>query len=237
VRRAFRRLRSEGGFSLVELVIAMTILNVGLTALLSALVSSSVTIRRAGRTTTAATLADAQLELYRALTYSAIALDSTAAGAADSTYTGDPALSGASDVTTATGCTTSLGSAVAANTTPQAATPGSMATIAPGTALTIDRGTGSAETVSVTATTGTTLTAVFAKSHSAAASVLLPQCTPSRTQTGPDHLTYRVDTYVTAYTPPSGRVGKLVTVVVRDGGSTGTTFVRQSTAFDQATGS
>jgi type IV pilus assembly protein PilV len=238
VRRALRRLLSDGGFSLVELIIAMMILNIGLAALLSALVSSATTIRRAGRTATASTLADAQVELYRALTYPAIALDSTAVAATDSTYTGDAALSGTSDITTTTGCTTSLGSAVTASTTPQTATPASMTTIAPGTALTIDRGTASAETVNVTATTATTITAVFTKSHSAGAAVLLPQCTPSRTVTGPDHLSYRVDTYVTAHTPPSGRAGKLVTVVVRDGTSPATTtYVRQSTAFDQSTGS
>jgi prepilin-type N-terminal cleavage/methylation domain-containing protein len=237
VRTAFRRLRSDDGFSLIELIIAMMILNIGLAALLSALVSSETTLRRASRTATASALADAQVELYRALTYSAIALDSTAVSATDSTYTSDAALSGTSDVTTTTGCTTTLSSAVTASTTAQAATPGSMFTIAPGTALTIDRGLAPAETVNVTATTSTTFTAVFTKSHSTGATILLPQCTPTRTITGPDHGSYRIDTYITSHTPPSGRAGKLVTVVVRDGSSTSTTLVRQSTAFDQSTGS
>jgi prepilin-type N-terminal cleavage/methylation domain-containing protein len=237
VRRAFRRLRSDDGFSLVELIIAMMILNIGLAALLSALVSSATTLRRASRTATASALADAQVELYRALTYSAIALDSSAAGATDSTYTSDAAISVTSNITTTTGCTTTLSSAVTASSSAQAATPGSMSTIAPGSQLTLDRGTASAETFNVTTTTPTTFSAVFTKSHSAGAVVLLPQCTPSRTVTGPDHGSYRIDTYITAHTPPTGRAGKLVTVVVRDGAGPSTTLVRQSTAFDASTGS
>ena len=168
-----RRLRSDDGFGLVELVVAMVILNVGVLALLSAIVSSEASLRRASRVATASTLADAQMELYRALTYSAIALDPTAVDATDSAYRADTALGGSisNDVTTTRGC-----------------------------------------------------------------SGLPNQCNPSRLVTGPDHGTYRIDTYVVARTPPSGRAGKLVTVVVRNGSSLGTTLVRQSSSFDASTG-
>jgi hypothetical protein len=57
----------------VELMIAMTILNVGILALVAALNSGAIAIRRASKVATATTLADAQMERYRALTYDAIA--------------------------------------------------------------------------------------------------------------------------------------------------------------------
>jgi type II secretory pathway pseudopilin PulG len=74
-RRLLKRLRGDDGFGLVELLIAMLILNIGLIALMGAFVTGSRTVRRASRIATASTLADSQLELYRALTYGAIALD------------------------------------------------------------------------------------------------------------------------------------------------------------------
>ena len=95
--RVLRRLRQDDGFGLVELMIAMLILTVGLLALLSAFVSGSTTLRRASRTATASTLADTQMELYRALTYSRIAVD-TSTIPTTSPYTTDSAYS-ASQVT------------------------------------------------------------------------------------------------------------------------------------------
>ena len=90
MKRLRQRLHSEGGFGLVELLIAMVMLNISLLALMAAFANGLVTTRRAGRSATASTLADTQLELYRALTYSAIALDpSSIPGAAP--YTTDKA--------------------------------------------------------------------------------------------------------------------------------------------------
>ena len=101
-----RKLRAEGGFGLIELLIAMVILNVGLLAVLAAVVSGQTALRRASRIATASTLADAQMELYRALTYSAIALDTTAVDTTDTTYRNDAALGGtiANDITASGGC-------------------------------------------------------------------------------------------------------------------------------------
>ena len=61
-------LRRDGGFGLVELLIAMTMLNIGLLAVVASFSSGIVSINRAGKITTAAVLADGQMELYRALT-------------------------------------------------------------------------------------------------------------------------------------------------------------------------
>ena len=62
---------------MVELLIAMTMLNLGLLAVVAAFSSGMVSLNRASRITTAAVLADGQMELYRAITYSSIQLDPT----------------------------------------------------------------------------------------------------------------------------------------------------------------
>jgi type II secretory pathway pseudopilin PulG len=159
---------------MIELLIAIVVMNIALISILGAMMSGQVAIRKAGRTTTAGSLADAQLELYRALKYTAIALDQTSVNATDTTYRNDTALGGsiANDITTTTGCTG-----------------------------------------------------------------VPNECNPSRLLTGPDHGSYRVDTYVVSSTPSGGRAGKLVTIVVRDGSNvTGTPLVRETAMFDQATG-
>ena len=166
-------LRREDGFGLIELMIAMVLLSVGLVALLGAFISGSTAVRHASRVATASTLADTQMELYRALTYTAIALDATSIPAT-SPYNTDTAYS-------------------------------------------------------ATQVTATCASGAYAS---------YPQCNASRTVTGPDHGTYRVDTYIVSRTPTGGRAVKLVTVVVRDTKALSTpALARQSTSFDQSTGS
>jgi len=95
------RLRNEKGFGLIELLMAMTMLNIGILALVAAFNSGAIALQRASRTTTAAALADQQMELYRAIMYSAIGLDATSVNATDTTYRGDSVLGGsiANDLT------------------------------------------------------------------------------------------------------------------------------------------
>ena len=92
---------------MMELLLAMTILNIGLLALVASLNAGVVAVKRASQTATAASLADKQMELYRAIRYSAILLDDTAVNATDATYRSDPVLGGnvALDITTTTACT------------------------------------------------------------------------------------------------------------------------------------
>jgi type II secretory pathway pseudopilin PulG len=68
-------LRNNDGFGLIELLMAMTMLNIGLLAVVAAFSSGIVSINRASRITTAAVLADGQMELYRSLTNNAIHLE------------------------------------------------------------------------------------------------------------------------------------------------------------------
>jgi Tfp pilus assembly protein PilV len=162
--------RDESGIGLVEILIAMTILSIAISAQLGVFAASMKSISRAGVAGTAVTLADIQMESYRSLPYSCVYLTSATG---DSTYTADSAYS-ASEVT-------------AANCSPSA-TPPTNAT------------------------------------------------TASRTVTGPDHRSYRIDTYIVSATPTGGRALKTVTVVVRQvtAGVVGKTLAREATTFDQA---
>jgi Tfp pilus assembly protein PilV len=99
------RLRTEHGFGLIELLMAMVMLNVGILAVVAAFNSGMFALNRASRISTASALADQQMELYRALTYSAIALDTSSLASVDDTYTCDTAL-GASCPNSTSGETT-----------------------------------------------------------------------------------------------------------------------------------
>ena len=88
-----RRLQCAKGFALVEMLGAIVVINVGLLAILLALNSGVVTLRRSAIASTSAALADKQLERYRALTYSSVYLDTTSLASVDTTYTGDSAYS------------------------------------------------------------------------------------------------------------------------------------------------
>jgi type II secretory pathway pseudopilin PulG len=78
---------------MLELLMAITMLNIGILALVASLQSGTVALRRAGKVSTASVLADSQMELYRGLKYGAIAFDTSQWNAATgvSTYTADPA--------------------------------------------------------------------------------------------------------------------------------------------------
>jgi prepilin-type N-terminal cleavage/methylation domain-containing protein len=100
-----RRLRAEDGLGLVELLAAMAILSIALTALLAGYGAAFTSIRLASQKTTASQLANSQMELYRALPYASIGLDdATVSDIGDDTssnyneqYTDDVALDGAVD--------------------------------------------------------------------------------------------------------------------------------------------
>jgi Tfp pilus assembly protein PilV len=160
-----QRLWSERGFGLVELLIAMTVLQIAVFALIAALSSGHVTLLRAGKITTASALASSQIEMYHGVRHDEIQLDDAAT---DATYQGDPAW------------------------------PGNRV-IAPCAEV---------------------------------------RCNPSRTTTGADGKSYRVDTYIVseAATGEVLRQVKKVTVVIRDPNNlAGRPFVRRTTAFDPLT--
>jgi len=71
---------------------AMVMLNIGILAIVASFNSGMFALNRASKISTASALADSQMELYRAVTYNSIALDSTALGSVDNTYKCDAAL-------------------------------------------------------------------------------------------------------------------------------------------------
>jgi type II secretory pathway pseudopilin PulG len=88
-RRSAHRLRhDECGLGLVELIIAMSVLAIAISAQLAVFSSSYLSISRASMKGTAVTLSDTQMETYRTLPYACIYL---ASASGDSAYTGDSA--------------------------------------------------------------------------------------------------------------------------------------------------
>jgi len=66
------RIREESGMGLVELLIAMTVLAIGIFALVAGFSSGFGAINRASKITTAGAIADQRMESYRRGTYSAL---------------------------------------------------------------------------------------------------------------------------------------------------------------------
>lgn len=70
-----RRAREEEGFGLIELAIAMVVLNVGIFALIAAFQSGTLAVTRSAGVSNATVVADKTMEVFRALKNSAIYLN------------------------------------------------------------------------------------------------------------------------------------------------------------------
>jgi type II secretory pathway pseudopilin PulG len=69
-----RRLaKTEAGFGLIELLIAMTVMVIAIMGTVAVFSSGLVALRRASHASTAATLADKQMESFREMAYASIA--------------------------------------------------------------------------------------------------------------------------------------------------------------------
>jgi type II secretory pathway pseudopilin PulG len=89
------RLRGEEAFGLIELLMAMVLLNIGILAIVASFNSGAVALRRASHVSTASALADQQMEGYRARLYGQIGFDTTQVSGLDNTYKCDSALGAA----------------------------------------------------------------------------------------------------------------------------------------------
>jgi len=176
------RTRDESGFGLLELLMAMVMLNVGILAIVAAFSSGNAALARANRVSTASALADKQLESYRGLIYDNIVFTTTEWNSAitDSTYTSDATY------------VANMQSPVS----PKALVP--------------------------------TVT-------NCPASVPTTSCDPTYTATGPDHRSYRVDTYLYYDAPGGGAQLKTVTVVVRPTSGSTRPWARVTSTFDSST--
>ena len=70
--RLAARMRDEDGIGLIELLIALLVLNVGIFATLGAFTSAASTLKRSSRISTAAAVADQEIEALHNLRYSQI---------------------------------------------------------------------------------------------------------------------------------------------------------------------
>lgn len=172
---AVRRIvRDEDAQGIMELVIAIAIINVAILAMFAMFQAGALSVLRASRTSNGAVVAEKQAELYRAMLYTDIRLNDSLVTSAAS----DPLHIAASE----------WGSS-----------------------------------------------AVQVKSSSCTNT--LPECKPVQTSvTGADGRAYRVDTYIQAVTPSSGRAGKQVTVVVRLASDSSRVLAKLTSNYDLATG-
>ena len=87
-----RRLRSEKGFGLLELLMAITMLNVGILAIVAAFNAGALALNRASKQSTGTAIADTQMELFRGIKYVNIQQTTSDwnSAVADSTWTADP---------------------------------------------------------------------------------------------------------------------------------------------------
>jgi type II secretory pathway pseudopilin PulG len=85
------RARDESGFGLLELLMAIVMLNIGILAIVAAFSSGNAALARASRISTGAALANKQMEVYRGILYENIVFTTTewSAATADSDYTAD----------------------------------------------------------------------------------------------------------------------------------------------------
>jgi len=104
--RLVAKLRGEDGLGLVELLIALLVLNVGIFATLGAFTSAATAINRASHISTAAAISDKQMETYRDSRYDQIPSTGTTTtsvtGADGRTYTVVATFSNGSQLTTGT---------------------------------------------------------------------------------------------------------------------------------------
>ena len=244
------RARDEAGFGMIELLCAITVMLAGILAVFAMLQSGAMQLKRASVTSTAAAIADSEMETFRAIRFDAIGLDDAAVAAADAAYAGDPAYRSDGPATALADSTTATSTTITVTST------AGFPAVAP-FRVEIDD-----EVLVVTAGAGTTTWTVergadstTAAAHANGATVTrklrahLPACgtapctssVPTRTLTGPDGKSYRLDTFVTwssiaNQAGTTGRELKLVTLVVRDPATPSKTYARVSSAFDESTG-
>lgn len=257
-----RRALGQGGFGMIELLAAMTVMLIGIFAVFAVFQAGIVQIRRASTITTAAAIADAEIEKVRAIKYDSIGLsntdvDTVVAGSYGSTYTGQSYYK--TDTAASTTLTSSMDSSQ--STLPVPASPTGFPTTGP-FIVKIDNeyilvssrtatpwaiqssnpgGRGYLGSTAAAHTNGSTV--YWAQRVNVAACGSSP-CTNSvatKTVTGADGRAYKVDTYmtwkqITSSGSTTGRLVKLVSVVVRGSTSPYPIYAKVTSSFDESTG-
>jgi prepilin-type N-terminal cleavage/methylation domain-containing protein len=250
-RLSVARARDERGFGMIELVAAMSILVIGLLAVFTMFQSGIIAIQRAGWQTTAAVLADSQMESFRAIKYESIGLANAAVDAADAVYKGDDAYSVGSTATTtlASSMTSTATTMSVSNATGFPTTNGFRVKVnyeivrvvggAGTTTWTVKRGVDG--TVATTQPSASNISVVQRIDVNSCGTAPCTTLVPTTNVTGPDGRKYRIDIYATwsevmNSSGASGRAVKLMTVVVRDQAAPYKVWARVASTFDISTG-
>ena len=208
------RARDEEGFGLIELVIAMVVLNVGILALVATFQSGALAVSRSAATSNGAAVADKTMEVFRALQNKAIYLNAPSGGGGD--VSGLP------------------------NGIPNSSSTWyskyQADTAAYGSVTYYDYSTPSSSPLWVTqATTGTGYTPIPTSSSANLPSGLSPDPTKAvQMVTGPDGQSYPVFIYIIMMQPNATSTAyvKQVTIVVRDPKNSASVLARESSLFD-----
>jgi Tfp pilus assembly protein PilV len=254
------RARCEHGFGMIELLASMTVMLIGIFAVFAVFQAGIVQIRRASTITTAAAVADSEMEKFRAVRYDSIGLADSDIAAADTTYKSDSAYKADTAPTTtlaSTMTTSQLTISVASASGFPSAAP--FLVKIDSELILVSGGAGTTtwtvrENVTGQPSMGRGYLGTTATAHAAGAAIVQIQrvnvtkcgtapCTnsvPTKTTTGADGRSYRVDTYITwkqiSSASTTGRLLKLVTVVVRDSASPYRRWTRLTSSFDESTG-
>ena len=253
-----RRLRQNEGFGLIELLMAMTTLNIGILAIVAAFNSGALALSRASKASTATAIADSQMERFRGLKYGNI-VQTTArwtAATGDSTWTADtayqtnmlnpaPPKALVSTVSTCPNTDANDANGVPASCDPEYTTNGP-----DGRSYRVDTYLYYDQSATATTTTSGAVTLPTATIN-VASTTGFP--TSGTITLGGQTVTYTgvTGTSFTGCTGGSGSVAssstvlggqtgeqvKTVTVVVRDSNNLGKSLARETSVFDVATGS
>ena len=105
-----RIVKDEGGIGIVEVVIAIAIINVAIIAMFAMFQAGALSVLRASRTSNGAVLAEKQAELYRAMLYKDVQLNDSlvTSAASDSLHTAATQWGSSSAQVKSSTCTSSL---------------------------------------------------------------------------------------------------------------------------------
>jgi Tfp pilus assembly protein PilV len=207
------RAREEKAFGLIELVIAMVMLNVGILALVATFQSGALAIGRSAYNSNASSVADKTMEVYRALENKAIYLNAPVGGGADvSGYPNGIPNSTSTWYTNYHGDSAAFGGVAYYDYTTPANSP-----------LWVTQATTGSGYVPVPASSSTYVPAGLSPDPTKAVQMVV----------GPDGQSYPVFTYI-IMVKPNGSSGyvKQVTVVVHNPRNTAAILARQSSLFD-----
>jgi type II secretory pathway pseudopilin PulG len=215
------RAADERGFGLIELLIAMVVLNVAILALVATFQSGALTLQRSAASANGTAVADRVMEVYRLMQNKAIYLTTVGGGTDTSGWpVGIPS-------STSAWYALYSGDTAAYRSDPNNAS---------STASYYNYATPPTTPPWATQTTGTTYAPIPASSSTAIPAGLSIDPTKAvQPVAGPDGQDYPVFTYIVIVKPSGATLGgfvKMVTVVVRDPRDNTRVLARQSSLFD-----